>query len=78
MSRRSNRRKPSIPYAGVAGAPSEAQKLYSGWVNPQTDVTVLAGATMFNRTIQAADVIGGNNAKTDVNGVETTPHLLRN
>lgn len=59
----------NLDYAGVAGASSEAQKLYSGWVDPETDATVLSGATIFGRTIEAADVIGGNNAKTDVNGV---------
>lgn len=59
----------NLDYAGLAGASSEAQKLYSGWVDPETDATVLSGATLFGRTIQVADVIGGSKAKTDVNGV---------
>jgi hypothetical protein len=59
----------NLDFAGVAGASSEAQTVYAGWVNPETDAVVLAGATMFGRTLNAGDVIGGSRATTDVNGV---------
>lgn len=52
----------NLDFAGVAGANCYAQPVYAGWVNPETDAVVKAGATLFGRTIKAGDVIGGSAA----------------
>jgi len=52
----------NLDFAGVAGANCYAQKLYAGWVDPETDATVLAEATIFGRTLKTGDVIGGSTA----------------
>ena len=58
----------NLDFAGVAGTSSNAQKAYSGWVNPETDAVVKCGVTLFNRTMRCGDVIGGNKATGSVNG----------
>lgn len=50
----------NLDFAGVAGANCYAQRVYAGWVNPQTDAVVKAGATLFGRTIKAGDLVGGS------------------
>lgn len=50
----------NLDFAGVTGANVYAQKVYAGWVDPETDAVVLAGATIFGRTLTAGDVIGGS------------------
>ncbi len=52
----------NLDFAGVAGANCYAQTVYAGWVDPETDATVLAGATIFGQTLKAGDVVGGSQA----------------
>lgn len=59
----------NLDFAGVAGENAEVQPLYAGWINPETDAVVLAGATLFGRTIKAGDVIAGTANITDAKGV---------
>ncbi len=59
----------NLDFAGVAGASSNAQTVYAGWLNAEDDAVVLAGATLFGRTIKAADLIGGSAAVASANAV---------
>jgi hypothetical protein len=59
----------NLDFAGVAGESSEAQTVYAGWINPETDAVVKAGATLFGRTIKFGEIVGGTRDTTDVKSV---------
>lgn len=64
-----------LTFTGGAGTAAIPQTVYAGWVNPETDAVVLAGATVFGRTLTAGDLIAGSS--TSSGGVqETNPYNL--
>src|SRR3990167_11299076 len=65
-----------LSFAAGAGGPSRPQTVYAGWLDPTTDATVLVGATLFGRTIQVGDVIGGSSTSSGAATEGGGPNLL--